>query len=188
MATGQAERLFGLLEEVLREARAQWSDLAAIAVATGPGNFTGVRIAVSAARGLALSLGIPAVGTSVLQALAWPVTGRTLITLDARRDRLFAQSFYDGKPEDEAELVTWDTIAARAPDRELRCIGFRSREIARVLGAKSGGDQIAADPLQIALCAMPGIATNAPRPSPIYLRPPDAALPADPPPVILHDA
>ena len=59
MTRGQAERLMPLLEDLLAEAGASWRDLARIGVGIGPGNFTGVRIAVSAARGLALSLKIP---------------------------------------------------------------------------------------------------------------------------------
>lgn len=68
---GQAERLIPMLEELLTGAGKNWSDLDLIAVGIGPGNFTGVRISVSAARGLALSLGIPAVGVSVFEALAF---------------------------------------------------------------------------------------------------------------------
>jgi tRNA threonylcarbamoyl adenosine modification protein YeaZ len=85
MARGQAERLMPRLEEVLRAEGLGWSDLSAIGVGIGPGNFTGVRIAVSAARGLALALGIPAIGVSTLEALAEggprPLTERE----DARR-------------------------------------------------------------------------------------------------------
>ena len=70
MTKGQAERLFPLLEELLAEAGLAWSDLDAIGVGVGPGNFTGVRISVAAARGLALSLGIPAIGVSATEAAA----------------------------------------------------------------------------------------------------------------------
>ncbi|SDK50401.1 tRNA (adenosine(37)-N6)-threonylcarbamoyltransferase complex dimerization subunit type 1 TsaB [Paracoccus chinensis] len=70
MTKGQAERLFPLLEELLAEAGLVWSDLDAIGVGVGPGNFTGVRISVAAARGLALSLGIPAIGVSATEAAA----------------------------------------------------------------------------------------------------------------------
>lgn len=70
MDKGQAERLIPLLELVLSEAAMDWSDVAALAVGTGPGNFTGVRIAVAAARGLALGLGVPAIGVTRLEALA----------------------------------------------------------------------------------------------------------------------
>ncbi len=69
MARGQAERLMPMLEEVLAAAGLDWKDLAAIGVGTGPGNFTGIRIGVSAARGLALALGIPAIGVTSTDAL-----------------------------------------------------------------------------------------------------------------------
>ena len=54
MSKGQAERLMPMIEEMLAAQGLAWADLAAIGVGIGPGNFTGVRIAVSAARGLAL--------------------------------------------------------------------------------------------------------------------------------------
>ncbi|HRO15722.1 MAG TPA: tRNA (adenosine(37)-N6)-threonylcarbamoyltransferase complex dimerization subunit type 1 TsaB, partial [Paracoccus sp. (in: a-proteobacteria)] len=57
MQKGQAERLFPLLAEVMDEAGVALSDLTVLGVGTGPGNFTGIRIAVAAARGLSLSLG-----------------------------------------------------------------------------------------------------------------------------------
>jgi tRNA threonylcarbamoyl adenosine modification protein YeaZ len=69
LAKGQAERLMPMLEEVLQAGGASFDDLKGIGVGIGPGNFTGIRIAVSAARGLAMGLGIPAVGVSVLEAL-----------------------------------------------------------------------------------------------------------------------
>ncbi len=94
MDRGQAERLLPMLEELLAEAGVAWPDLDGIGVVTGPGNFTGVRLAVAAARGLALSLGIPAVGVSVFEALA-DRPGAVTITLADKRGR-FAQSFRDG--------------------------------------------------------------------------------------------
>ena len=68
MPRGQAERLMSLLNELLQGASLDWSDIAKIGVCTGPGNFTGIRIAVSAARGLALGLEIPAIGISSFEA------------------------------------------------------------------------------------------------------------------------
>ena len=59
MESGQSERLMPLLEGVLARAGIGWRDLVAVGVGTGPGNFTGVRISVAAARGLALGLGVP---------------------------------------------------------------------------------------------------------------------------------
>jgi tRNA threonylcarbamoyladenosine biosynthesis protein TsaB len=93
MEKGQAERLMPLLEEVLAEAGLHWPDLRAIAVGTGPGNFTGVRIAVAAARGLALGLGIPAVGVTRLEALAEGLPRPLTVVEDARRGEVYVQSF-----------------------------------------------------------------------------------------------
>ena len=69
MGRGQAERLMPLLEEVLESGGVTWRNLARIGVGTGPGNFTGIRISVAAARGLALALEIPAIGVSTFDAI-----------------------------------------------------------------------------------------------------------------------
>lgn len=69
MTRGQAERLIPLVEEALTEAGLAWGDIGRIGVGIGPGNFTGIRISVAAARGLSLSLGIPVLGISTLDAI-----------------------------------------------------------------------------------------------------------------------
>jgi tRNA threonylcarbamoyladenosine biosynthesis protein TsaB len=94
MERGQAERLLPMLEEMLAEAGVGWRDLGGIGVVTGPGNFTGVRVAVAAARGLALALGVPAAGVSVFEALA-EGRGEVTVTLADGRGR-FSQAFRDG--------------------------------------------------------------------------------------------
>jgi hypothetical protein len=94
MARGQAERLLPMLEEMLAETRRGWADLDALAVCTGPGNFTGLRLAVAAARGLAMGLGIPAIGVSRFEALAEGTAGPMRVVL---QDPV-VQDFLDGEP------------------------------------------------------------------------------------------
>jgi len=87
MSRGQAERLMVLLEEILAEGDVSWSDLTAIGVGVGPGNFTGIRIGVSAARGLALGLKVPAVGVTGFEARE--IAG-DLPAIPAPRDQVYA--------------------------------------------------------------------------------------------------
>src|SRR4051812_13794195 len=92
---GHAERLMPIVESVLRQASRSFRDLDRVAVTVGPGSFTGVRVGIAAARGLALALGIPAVGVGTLDAFALPIlcaesAGTAVAVLDAKRGELYA--------------------------------------------------------------------------------------------------
>jgi tRNA threonylcarbamoyl adenosine modification protein YeaZ len=169
MQTGQAERLMPLLAEMLAGQGLGWRDLAGIGVGTGPGNFTGVRIAVAAARGLALGLGVPAVGVTVLEARAFGLPGVTVVE-DARRGEVYLQ-----EPGAAPRLAALDAVGPGGP----------------VAGsaAAATGRAVSASPVPlaeaVARIAAGRLAARPPRPAPFYLRGPDAALPAEPPPVIL---
>ncbi len=89
MGRGQAERLVPLLDEVIKGAGFDWSDLSALAVGVGPGNFTGIRISVSTARGLALALDIPAIGVSTFAAISKTATLPHLAAVPAPQDRAY---------------------------------------------------------------------------------------------------
>ena len=166
MARGQAERLFGLLEEVLAAGGKGWDDLTALAVGVGPGNFTGIRIAVSAARGLALGLGIPAVGVSTLEAQVDGMARPCLSVLDARRGMNYVQRFGEDGPS-AAEVLEGE---AELPDLPTARDGSAAELVpvmARIAAARLlSGEVIAA-------------------PAPMYVRAADAAPPRDPAPTIL---
>ena len=183
MTKGQAERLFPMIDETLQTAGLSLKDLDAISVATGPGNFTGVRICVSAARGLALSLGIPAIGVSCLEALAYGHTGDVLAVLDARADHVYYQIFCDPKmPKDPTHMPRSELTQAVGPVD--MCVGFNAADIAAELGAAASSEQMPA-PEIYGFIAQTKDWTSEPRPAPLYLRSPDAALPSEPAPHII---
>lgn len=171
MQKGQAERLLPLLTEVLAEAGKGWPDLTALAVGTGPGNFTGVRIAVAAARGLALGLGIPAIGVTRLEAVAYGLPRPLSVIEDARRDEVYVQGF-----SDQPETARLAPAADPGALYDLRT------------GTAAGpGGLPAAMPLVEAIARIAASRRDAPRPAPFYLRGADAAPPTDPPPTLLPD-
>lgn len=88
MARGQAERLVPLLEQTLQDAGISWNDLDRIGVGIGPGNFTGIRISVACARGLALALNIPAIGVSSFEAVR-QIDPTARAAVPAMRDQLY---------------------------------------------------------------------------------------------------
>ncbi|NNM62734.1 MAG: tRNA (adenosine(37)-N6)-threonylcarbamoyltransferase complex dimerization subunit type 1 TsaB [Steroidobacteraceae bacterium] len=90
-AGGQAERFLALIAEVLAEAGVRAASLDAIVAGIGPGAFTGVRVSVSVAQGLAFGAGLPVVPVSTLEALAWPRVGQgpVLACLDARMAEVY---------------------------------------------------------------------------------------------------
>ncbi len=111
IARGHAERLMPLIGQALDEARCRYADLDLIAVATGPGAFTGIRVGLAAARGIALAAGLPCLGITSFEAVieearegADDVLARNqsvLVVLDSRRVELFAQAFAppEGSPQ-----------------------------------------------------------------------------------------
>ncbi len=174
MSKGQAERLFPLIEEVLEKAGIAWSDLSAIAVGTGPGNFTGIRISVSAARGLALSLGIPAIGVSRLKAMAFGISGAQTAIIDARQNRIYAQTFQNGTSVSDIAIIEQVDYFANQPTLCDAPIALPATMITT--------QTCLANAAQIAATRM---TMDQPKPAPLYVRAPDAALPSDPPPTIL---
>ena len=96
-ANAHAERLLPLVESVLRGANCTKSELSRIAVGTGPGNFTGLRVGIALAHGLGMGLEIPVVGVGSLTALASRADGSALdavlVLRDARKQEFFAAAF-----------------------------------------------------------------------------------------------
>ena len=98
MLRGHAEAIMPLIARVMDAGRCEFADLDRIAVTVGPGSFTGLRVGIAAARGIALAAGKPAVGLSTLSALAAPyVAARSdhviIAAIDARNEQVYFQVF-----------------------------------------------------------------------------------------------
>ena len=159
MAKGQAERLLPMIQEMMAESGIDWSDISKIKVGTGPGNFTGIRIAVALARGLALGLNVPALGVTGFQARAQTISAPDFwVTIPAPRDQIYVQRF--GAVAAVMDRADFDSLGAPVFDLT----------------------DLTADALALAIAYAAG---DGPRPAPFYLRAADALPSSDPPPVIL---
>jgi tRNA threonylcarbamoyladenosine biosynthesis protein TsaB len=188
---GRPRHATSLLEEVERAAAAAggWSAVDRVAVGLGPGSFTGLRVGIATARGLSVSLGIPAVGVGTLDALALGIAeagaeGARLPVLDGFRGEVFAALYgADGKRIWEPFVCRPEVLAARLDELDSPpsvagsgAVRFR-HELARN-GVRMADD---ADPVhRVAarhVCALAAAADGGearPGLAPIYLRPPDA--------------
>jgi tRNA threonylcarbamoyl adenosine modification protein YeaZ len=106
---GHAELLFARLDALLERNGLSYGDLTRIAVTSGPGSFTGLRVGLAAARGLGLTLGIPVLGIPTLTALSLAGQGAFAVIVDARRNEAYFQLFAaPGTPAAPAEVVPFD--------------------------------------------------------------------------------
>jgi tRNA threonylcarbamoyladenosine biosynthesis protein TsaB len=175
MTRGHQERLASMTQEAMAAAGTGFDALDRIGVTVGPGSFTGLRVGLAFAKGLALALDIPCVGIGSLQALAASVggEGRTIASIDAKRGQVYLQLFEDGVALSEPEAL------------ELADAGGRMSGVGRLVGPGAGVlhpfapeaeivDLHAADP--VAVARLTAQARELVPPQPIYLRPPDARL------------
>ena len=101
MTRGHAEALMPLIARVMDRAQIEFGELDRIAVTTGPGSFTGLRVGISAARGIALAAAKPAIGLSTLSGFAAPhIAGDdanpVIVVIDARHEQVYVQMFGPG--------------------------------------------------------------------------------------------
>jgi tRNA threonylcarbamoyladenosine biosynthesis protein TsaB len=184
MSRGHAEALIPLLARLMDNARVAFRDLDRVVVTTGPGSFTGLRVGISAARGIALAAGKPAVGVSTLSAFAAPYLAEdktlpVVAAIDARHEHVYLQVFGPGGRTIIAPRLAPLTEAVRAAgEAPARIVGSAALSVADGLSTAD------AAPAAIDVRGAPDIAWVArvgatlplgqSSPKPQYLRAPDA--------------
>lgn len=177
-----------VLSEIFAESGLRYADLAGIAVSVGPGSFTGIRVGVSAARGLALALDRPAVGITSLAATAATVApegGELLVVRLAGRGALYCLAEGDPTPFMLAEAALEARFGSGGP---LRLAGSGAELAAIALAGRGARVVTASDdvpPETIARLAVAGTGVPA---SPLYLRDADAKPQTRPPLLALAEA
>src|SRR5258705_7133454 len=145
MARGHAEAVMPLLARVMDLAEIEFASLDRIAVTTGPGSFTGLRVGIAAARGIALAAGKPAIGLSTLAAFATPLiaeddTTHVVAAIDARHDNVYLQVFgIGGRTLVAPRIATLRDAVRAAMTGPARIVGSAANLLAAAW--PGGGDQ-----------------------------------------------
>lgn len=179
MARGHQERLAPMAQAVMADGGLAFDRLERIGATVGPGSFTGLRVGVAFAKGLASALAIPAVGVGALEALAAEAAGLVAAVIDARRDQLYLQIFEDGVALMAPDVLPLGTAAARlaelAMGRPITLIGSGAPLLAE---AAPGAAILTPEGCDARLVARLAAARPVTPIRPLYLRAPDAKLPA----------
>jgi len=184
MKRGHAEALMPLVARVMDEAHAEFAELARIVVTVGPGSFTGLRVGISAARGIALASNRPAIGLSTLAAYAAPhvaadETTAIVAAIDARHGQVYFQVFGGGGRTLVPPRVAPIRDAVRAAMASPTLIVGSAAEAVRAEWPAGEpppllvNAQPAPDIAWIARLGAAAAATDVP-PRPLYLQAPDA--------------
>ena len=177
MDKGQAEALAPMVQETMRDAGLAFSKLDRIAVTTGPGTFTGVRIGLAFARGLGVSLAIPVIGINSLAAIAANEKSGThpiIVASDARGGDIYFATF-DASGRELTPPAIGRLVDIIMPTQTCLALGTGADAISKSQHLRSG-----AGDLPIAANFAYLVADMRPAdfpPEPLYLRPPDVKLP-----------
>jgi tRNA threonylcarbamoyl adenosine modification protein YeaZ len=183
MARGHAEAVMPMIARVMDAAGIEFADLDRVAVTTGPGSFTGLRVGISAARGIALAAGKPALGLSTLAGFAAPLIAeddstQVVAAIDARHDHVYLQVFgAAGRTLVAPRIASLRDAVRAAMTGPARIVGSGARLMAAAWPKEADA------PLQVEQRSAPDIGWIARLaaasegygpPKPLYLRAPDA--------------
>ena len=179
-AVGQAEILIPMILQAAEKAGCSLKQTDMVAVARGPGSFTGVRIGLAAAKGIGLALNKPVIGITNFEACAYNLKKKAWIVLESKRDDYYAQPFDEnGKALTEPSVMTAEQMKEFLP---FNVAGDGARRLKEEFDEKGIGEKIKLLPLfdssgaiAVGLLALEKKDTPQP-PEPVYLRPADVTL------------
>ena len=184
MVRGHAEALMPLIARVMREADMPFSALDRIAVTTGPGSFTGLRVGISAARGIALASAKPAIGLTTLATYAAPFIAHddktaVAVAIDARHQHVYLQIFGPGGRTLIAPRIASVADAVRAAaNGPVRIVGTGANMLAAAWPSREPAPVLVEDKRAPDIVWVGRLAAAADEgsgsPKPLYLRTPDA--------------
>ena len=142
-----SEKMMGVLNKALEDSGIGFKDIDAIAVAKGPGSFTGIRIGMASAQGMAHALGIPMIGVNTLDGLAYNLLESSSLlcpVIDAQRGDVYT-SLYRWEGEELVQLWNYEIISSEqlieklnSLEDKVKILGDGVPVLAKVLGAQFG--------------------------------------------------
>jgi tRNA threonylcarbamoyladenosine biosynthesis protein TsaB len=177
MTRGHQERLAPMVRDLMAASKVAFGEVDRIAVTVGPGSFTGLRVGLAFAKGLALALARPCIGVGTLEALAAGagMEGRAAAVIDAGRGCVYVQTFEAGvattAPSILAVAAAADRLMALTAGGEITLVGPGAAVLADLVAGGRRLEIAAPSPKWVAR-----LAARAPAgpPHPLYLRGPDA--------------
>ena len=183
MARGHAEALMPLIARVIGKSQLTFAQIDRIAVTTGPGSFTGLRVGIAAARGLGLAAGKPVVGLSTLSAFAAPFIAAddalpVAVAIDARHGHVYLQvTASGGRTVVTPRVVPIEEAVRLARGGKVRLTGNAADLLASIWPTNdppSLVEQRAAPDIEWVARLGASVTESTSPPKPLYLRPPDA--------------
>ena len=180
----QAGRLVPMIEEVMLKAGVEYTDLDRIATTVGPGSFTGIRIGLAVARAIGLASDLKLVGVSTLEVLADAANARgpALVVLNAGKGEVYAQLFESGIAMAEPQAIA---IAESVNLMPAGCVLLGNAALLVADAARAVGRTATVldrfhtpDAPWVAALASRRVAVPYVQVAPLYIRAPDAKLPA----------
>lgn len=172
MDRGQGEALIPIIAQVLENAQKKPTDITGVAVAVGPGSFTGVRVGLSTARGIGLALNVPVYGVTNFEATAYDIASPVVVTLDTKRGDYFTQSFDEnGHPCSEAKTQSDEDLKQCLP---FTAVGDGAEKLVQEIGCSVLPKKY---PLAVSIgkIALSRVSNPLP-PEPLYLRDADVTV------------